>query len=299
MKNWIVFLLALGLSLSATAQNDKDFLKLIEGAYVPVVSDSMLVSRCECTNAEYWTYLRSLKRSGGVAYTAAIPDSTGWNFKRFMKFDEAATKAYVEYYQWHPGYRTYPAVNISYDQAVAYCGWLTEKYNATPGRRYKKVLIRLPSKSEWERAAFAIIGKPLSPRLLPWDGYSFVDSKGHYRANFQPVEDYQIRRNEQHELYLSVPLTDHNSYQDGALFTSACPDVRKKDTEAYAPNDFGLYHMAGNVSEMLIEKGRTKGGSFISPGYYLLVKTDDDEFPNQELGGPFIGFRPFLFVIEK
>ena len=57
--------------------------------------------------------------------------------------------------------------------------------------------------------------------------------------------------------------------------------------------------MAGNVAEYTNEIGLTKGGSYMSPAYYLMVKTNEKEFPNMEKGGAFIGFRPFMFVVEN
>jgi hypothetical protein len=57
--------------------------------------------------------------------------------------------------------------------------------------------------------------------------------------------------------------------------------------------------MAGNVYEFTSDPKITKGGSYMSPGYYLRVKTNEPEFANMQKGGAFIGFRPFMYVLEK
>ncbi len=52
---------------------------------------------------------------------AVYPDTTGFD----IYFDEGAADPLSSLYFWHPAYDRYPVVNISYDQALAFCRWKT------------------------------------------------------------------------------------------------------------------------------------------------------------------------------
>ncbi len=63
---------------------------------------------------------------------------------------------------------THPVVGVSWYEAMAYCRWLTEVLQAYPGAvpaewRNQRVEVRLPSESEWEKAARGADG-----RIYPW-----------------------------------------------------------------------------------------------------------------------------------
>ena len=70
----------------------------------------------------------------------------------------------------------------------------------------------------------------------------------------------------------------------------------------YNPNNYGLYCMAGNVSEMIINhqtlKPETKGGSWFSCDYFLEINADD-EFGYDTNASPLIGFRVVTTALKK
>ena len=66
-------------------------------------------------------------------------------------------------------------------------------------------------------------------------------------------------------------------------------------TKAYFPNNYGLFNFSGNVAEMVAEKGLSKGGSWLTDQYGIMIISKGKYYkPNAELG-----FRVLAEVIEK
>ncbi|MDR2120916.1 MAG: SUMF1/EgtB/PvdO family nonheme iron enzyme [Tannerella sp.] len=147
--------------------------------------------------------------------TNIYPDETSW----VNDFRNAYNEPYLKLYFNHPGYDDYPVVGISWEQANAFCVWRTESYKKSSNLPAGQVIepFRLPTEGEWEYAARS--GK--SENKYPWADASLQNEKGCFMANFKPG--------------------DGNYTDDGHLVTSR--------VASFAPNEFGLYDMAGNVAE--------------------------------------------------
>ena len=142
------------------------------------------------------------------------PDTTAW----INDFDNAYNEPYTRMYFSHAGYNDYPVVGVSWEQANAFANWRTDYLRRSLGK--EGVMIepyRLPAEAEWEFAARA--GN--SESQYPWSETLPMDERGCFYANFKPMEGDYIR--------------------DGHLITSP--------VGTFNANDFGLYDMAGNVSE--------------------------------------------------
>jgi gliding motility-associated lipoprotein GldK len=206
------------------------------------------------------------------------PDTTVW----VKDFSYSYNDPIHDNYFWHEAYEEYPVVGVSWYQARAFCNWKTKKKNdyLRSKKHPSRVLnFRLPTEAEWEYAARGGI----EYGTYPWGGPYTTTDQGCFLANFKPVRgDYAL---------------------DGALYTV--------EAYSYSPNGYGLYNMAGNVSEWTntsyfkgslngsminsnfedLESKRKiiRGGSWKDIAYFLQVSTRDFEYVDSKKS--YIGFR--------
>lgn len=246
------------------------------------VDDGLFASVTETSVLNYQEFLHYLDAEEAKKFAF---DTTVWSS------DLRYTDPLAEQYTHHPAFHEYPAVGVSYAGAQAYCEWLTEIINRTrpPHIPFTKVRFRLPTEAEWEKAAAADIEKPIFPWTTPkgfaHPGYVFT-AKGQLRANFKLIDQSFIQ--EDPETGASIIVDKGSDYSaDGYMITAP--------VRSFTPNPWGLYHMAGNVSEMVAEPGIAKGGSWNSTGYYLRINSQES------YAGPSakVGFRVFMEVIEE
>jgi formylglycine-generating enzyme required for sulfatase activity len=201
------------------------------------IKDSIFMDQCEIRNLDYLEYVRWVKMNDNANYKKALPDTLVW--RDSGNYNEP----YVNYYLWHPAYRMYPVVGVSYEQAVVYCKWRTERVkefakNISPrskfGGAYKnlKYYYRLPSKEEWEYAASG--------------GLDI-----HFPYGF-----------EEQFIMPKFPNVKYERNIDGGYDNRLNDDILVP-VNSRKPNRFGLYNAIGNVAEMISEKGISKGGSWI------------------------------------
>lgn len=181
-------------------------------------------------------------------------------------------------------FKDYPVVNISYEDAKAFCNWMTLKYTTFSKRKFDQLLFDLPTEEQWEMAARG----NLDLTFYPWGGPYLRNSRGSLLCNFNPVEERWILDTD--TAFIIPGLTQQQIREAGRLdgFLVTCP------VESYFPNNYGLYNMAGNVAEMILDKKVTKGGSWGS--FQDKVRINASEPYNGP--SPFVGFR-FVAKTEK
>ncbi|MBU0487413.1 MAG: SUMF1/EgtB/PvdO family nonheme iron enzyme [Bacteroidetes bacterium] len=254
-----------------------------------VTVSSFYLDEHEIRNQDYREYLYWLQRTFGTDFPEvvrqALPDTLVWRSK--VAFNEP----YVDYYLRHPAYAEYPVVGVSWVQATNYCTWRTDRvneyilvregilnldpqqvnennfntqaylagqyegsvkndlYNMDPNFDTRKVRMedgiflpeyRLPTEAEWEFAALGLIGNTIfervtERRIYPWNGHGVRNPDfsfyGEIMANFvRGRGDY---------MGVAGRLNDNADVTSPVL--------------AYWPNDYGLYGMAGNVSEWVMD----------------------------------------------
>jgi gliding motility-associated lipoprotein GldK len=213
------------------------------------------------------------------------PDTLVWMRDFSYSYNEPMTKRYFA----HPSFGAYPVVGVNWKQAVAFCHWRSHYLNSflEKNKRAVESDFRLPTEAEWEYAARG--GR--SQSMYPWGNYYLRNKKGCLLANFKPGRG--------------------NYPEDGGFYT-----VR---ADAYWPNDFGLYNMAGNVSEWTesyyyegannfqhdmnpdirynaldtdpprMKRKVVRGGSWKDVGYFL--QTSARQYEYQDSAKSYLGFR--------
>lgn len=210
------------------------------------------------------------------------PDTMCWMTEFTYSYNEPAMLNYFS----HPSYGYFPVVGVTWEQAQAFCHWRNAQYQGV-SKMPRAQEYRLPTEAEWEYAARG--GKLNS--AYPWGGPYIRDAKGCFMANFKPLRG--------------------NYTEDGYFLPSS--------VGTYDPNDYGLYDMAGNVSEWtddtydettssfaldmnpsykyearegdlkIMRRKVLKGGSWKDVGAYLQCGMRDFEY--QDVCRPSIGFR--------
>jgi formylglycine-generating enzyme len=259
-----------------------------------VTVSSYYMDETEVRNLDYLEYLFWLSRVFGTddvfrqIYVKALPDTLVWREKL------AYNEPFVEYYLRHPAYRDYPVVGVSWLQANDFCSWRTDRVNEyilvregildwdpnasgannfntdaylagkyegnvkklipKPDGSERKVRLedgiflpkyRLPTEAEWEYASFGLIGN-MSPdyiikerRLYPWNGQGVRNPEEKFIGDFMG----NFKRDKGDNMGIAGYLND-------------AADITAP-VFSYWPNDYGLYNMAGNVSEWVLDTYRT------------------------------------------
>ncbi len=238
---------------------------------------SFYISSGEVTNLQYQEFLHDLKKEGETEKLAiAMIDSVRWNNRL------SNNQSFVDYYHQHPAYHNYPVVNISKEGAELFCEWLSQQYDSLSNGELK-LTFRLPTRAEWMRAARG----DRHYSVYSWGGPYLRNAKGMILANFMRFGAENIHRNTDTGEFEVVPGPVGPMLSDWADVTA--PSL------SYFPNDYGIYNMNGNVSEMISNGDFAVGGDWKSPGYDI---RNESIKPFTE-PDPTVGFRVVASYINQ
>jgi formylglycine-generating enzyme required for sulfatase activity len=265
-------------------------------------------ARYETTNKLYNAFLKDLESTAPHLAEKYKSKNENWQLVNAPK--------HLLNYSWQSQFANYPVVNVSHEAAEAFCQWLTSKYMSFSDRKYREAAFALPTEAEWEFAARG--EQDLAP--FPWGGPYPYNVKGCHLANYNPHELRYQHRDSLGQVVMAYPDNDTTLSRgiDGGEFLVA--------VNAYYPNDFGLFNMAGNAREWLSGKYapqpfyefahdlnpnalvdssatelQTRGGGFTDRLFWIYNGTRDfrvnDELKLHNTDGlPTVGFR---FVMRE
>ena len=292
-----------------------------------VTVSSFYIDETEVSNKQYGEFVYWMKRAYGEEYPEKVafvmPDTAAWRDKLAWR------ESFVDLYFQSPSYHDYPVVGVSWEQAQAFCTWRTDRVNEkllvdmgilmldqenlgtnafqtdiylagryegetkkgienldpTAGGEDRQVrksdgilypYYRLPTEAEWEFAALGMIGNTYDERVTehktyPWAGQSLRSANKKYYGQF--LANFKRTRGD--------AMGVAGNLNDGWDYT--CP------VKWYFPNDYGLYNMAGNVSEWCMDVYRKTvnpvGADDLDPFRGNIYKTPELDEDNEVLIG--------------
>jgi formylglycine-generating enzyme required for sulfatase activity len=198
-----------------------------EDQHVVKIPQSFYIGVYEVTVGQF----RSFRGAKNSTLEAQHPGKGGYGY------DEKTRKLVgpSEEYTWEKvGWtqtENHPVVNVSWNDAVAFCGWLTEK----EGRRYD-----LPTEEEWEYAC----------RAGSTTAYSFGDDPRSLWA-VANIADLSLKKKVPDQVNIMEICQE---WDDTFAFTAP--------VGSFDPNPWDLYDMHGNVMEWC----RSLNGDFVVRG---------------------------------
>ncbi len=282
---------------------DVQYAEVLESMYLPKaerINNERIIDARKLKYAYQWEDVGSAVQEGqrNSSYLkkesiAVYPDTTVWA----KDFNYSYNEPLMDRYFWHSSYSEYPVVGVSWDQARAYCNFrskLKSDYNQSLKRKKQRpMMFRLPTEAEWEYAARG----GLENATYPWGGPYLTDDRGCYLANFKPKRGDYIEDTKKGNYAYTAPV------------------------KQFEKNGFGLYDMAGNVSEWTESpynnstyqfsstlnpqlanrayrevKKAVKGGSWKDVGYLLMTGYRDWE--RKDSARSYIGFRTIQDIPE-
>jgi formylglycine-generating enzyme required for sulfatase activity len=262
-------------------------LNMDDTAKTEVIVPSYYMDITEVTNFDWCEYLYWTERTFCPDFTSiyynALPDTNLWRNK--LGYSEPMEVNYLR----HPSYRNYPVVGVSWMQASNYCAWRTDRVNENILIREGILLTNPMQQNEPFTTGAYLAGQYESGMNYSGQLSDLDPSKGRYNPSMGKIKsstNTKPTRNVKMEDGILLPryrLPTEVEWEYAATADESNSEWSKKElkhmqkrldlmgdfvknqegfnynghivatVDAYLPNDYGLYNMAGNVSEWVMD----------------------------------------------
>lgn len=233
------------------------------------ISDNLYFDYTEATNFNYLEFLYWTDRTYGgrqtPEYLSIVPDSTVWTDVG------SGYQGLDDFYLRHPAYRDYPVVGVSYEQALAFCKWRSDRvmeYLLIKNEVFPFIPVSNPDSVFTIEKYFTgnYLNIQPDPRFYIYPEYSLPDSATYFKAILfaDSLNAVNIKackkRFDPGTLFSETNCFDllQNKTLDQPYGTEPTVDVDswmcKKDL---------ITHLKGNVRELTNVKGVFYGNSFV------------------------------------
>lgn len=213
------------------------------------------------------------------------PDTLCWIHDFTYSFNEPMAQSYFV----HPAYDNYPVVGVNWKQARAFCIWRSDLLNdyLETGGDIRVNDFRLPTESEWEWAARG--GLDQSP--YPWGGPYIRNSNGCFLGNYKPLRGDYIDDGGVHSLIVAhFAPNDYGLYDMGGNVAEWCSDAFDESAYNFAHDlNMSYSYEAKKTDHEVLKRKVIRGGSWKDIGYYMQVSSRAYEY--QDTCKCYVGFR--------
>ena len=262
-------------------------LSMDDTAKTNVIVPSYYMDITEVTNFDWCEYMYWTDRTYGTDFRQicynTLPDTNLWRTK--IGYSEPMEVSYLR----HPSYRNYPVVGVTWLQANNYCAWRTDRVNENILIR-EGVLLTNPDQQNEPFTTNAYLAGQYESGMNSSGQLPDLDpSKGGYNPAIGKIKtstNSKPSRNVKMEDGILLPryrLPTEIEWEYACNGKGAISEWSKKEmkqlqsrldlmgnfvknqnginfnghivapVDAYLPNDYGLYNMAGNVSEWVMD----------------------------------------------
>ncbi len=264
------------------------------------LKDNLFIDEVEITNLSWKEFMSWLSKHEPKKLEAMVPDTNCWKRADIGDADDL-----IKFYLRSQYSSNYPVVGISYEQAVEFCKWRSDRVNEilyakdkkikySPDSSYankaqKKVKYRLPTKEEWEYASAA--------------GLDYC----HFPMGYERLTDkynFPVSNTEEYYNYFNKDFGANSLGCNDTIFL----DLPTETVYFGKCNQYGIYNLLGNVSE-IVSDNLVKGLNFSAPIYSIQRDEETDVVKAQSYDykqstkykrpEPWVGFRCVCEVSQK